>query len=61
MKIETHIKQMKKAIDSMPSEMVKQAGKKAMEWLADYPLYACTSNIGYTDAIIIAVTLGAKI
>lgn len=61
MKIEKHFERMRAMIDSMPSEMVVRTGKKALEFIGDYPLYACTSNIGYTDAILIALVLGAKL
>lgn len=61
MNIKKTMEQMRKAIDDMPSKMVAQAGKQALEFIGDYPLYASTSNIGYTDAILIATVLGEEI
>ena len=48
-------------IQSMPKKMVEQAGEEAMEFIADYPLYAATSNITYEDAILIALVLGKEV
>lgn len=36
----------------------KEYGDKAMEIIADYPLYASTSNISYGEAILIATIFG---
>lgn len=35
-------------------------GNIALEKIADYPLYACSSNISYEEAIIIGVLLFGK-
>lgn len=48
-------------IKDMPERMVKQAGEEAMEFIADYPLYAATGNITYEDAILIALVLGKEV
>lgn len=34
-----------------------ELGEIAMELISDYPLYACTSNITYDEAILIASIL----
>lgn len=59
--IKKYAAEMRKAIDAMPRKMVEQAGEQALELISDYPLYAATSNITYTDAILIAVVLGEEI
>ena len=35
-------------------------GQKAMDFIADYPLYAATSNISYPEAITIAIICGGE-
>lgn len=55
------VEKWRKAIDAMPKKMVEDAGKEALEIISDYPLYAATSNITYTDAILIALVLGKEI
>lgn len=37
--------------------MNEELGKKAMEYISDYPLYASTSGITYEEAIAIANVL----
>lgn len=61
MKIDMEIKKMMKQINEMPEHMVAQAGQKALDFIGDYPLYAATSNITYTEAIMIALVLGKEI
>lgn len=34
--------------------MDNKLGEMAMQLIADYPLYACTSNISYDEAIAVA-------
>lgn len=36
----------------------KEYGDKALELVADYPLYACSSNISFGEAILIASVFG---
>lgn len=60
-KITTQMDKIYRQIEEMPENMVEQAGEKAMEFIADYPLYAATSNITYTEAIMIALVLGKEI
>lgn len=60
-KITTQMDKIYRQIEDMPENMVEQAGEKAMEFIADYPLYASTSNITYTEAIMIALVLGKEI
>ncbi len=60
-KITTQMDKIYRQIEEMPEQMVEQAGEKAMEFIADYPLYAATSNITYTEAIMIALVLGKEI
>lgn len=59
--IQKQINKWRATIESMPDRMVQQAGEEAMEFIADYPLYAATSNITYEDAILIALVLGKDI
>lgn len=60
-KIQKQLEEWRAAMKSMPKKMVEQAGKEAMDFISDYPLYAATSNITYEDAILIAIVLGADI
>lgn len=60
-KISTQLNKIRNQIEDMPDNMVEQAGEKAMEFISDYPLYAATSNITYTEAIMIALVLGEEI
>lgn len=59
--IQKQINKWRATINGMPKKMVEQAGEEAMEFIADYPLYAATSNITYEDAILIALVLGKEI
>lgn len=40
------------------SDNLKKVGEVALKKIADYPLYAATSNISYTTAIMVAVVCG---
>ena len=39
-------------------KITKKAGKRAMDFITEYPLYSSSSNISYQDAIRIALILG---
>ena len=56
-----HVNAMKKMLEPLPRRMIEQAGKKALDAISDYPLYAATSNISYEDAILIALVLGIEL
>ena len=60
-KIETQINNIYAQIQAMPKRMREQAGEKALEFIADYPLYGATSNITYDEAILIAIALGKEL
>lgn len=40
------------------NDKLERVGKVAMDYIADYPLYASTSNITYDTAILIAIMAG---
>ena len=52
-----------KLIEQISPSVKERLGEKAMEYIGDYPLYAATSNILYTEAIAIQMnfTLLAEI
>ncbi|MDA3053241.1 hypothetical protein OFO01_07245 [Campylobacter sp. JMF_01 NE2] len=43
---------------TIDNEICKKIGEVAMDYIADYPLYASSSNISYDEAIAIAFILG---
>lgn len=48
-------------VDGMSSEEKEKIGQKAMEEIADYPLYASgLSNITYDEAILVALVMGRE-
>ena len=57
-KLSTKIDDIYKDLALVPKKMIEQAGEKAMDIIADYPLYASgLSNITYEEAIAIALVL----
>ncbi len=48
-------------VDKWPQSKQEAYGEKALEAIGDYPLYGATSNITYTEAILIASMLGIKL
>ena len=56
-----HVSAMKKMLEPLPHKVIEQAGKKALDAISGYPLYAATSNISYEDAILIALVLGIEL
>lgn len=45
-------------LQDMDKDKKKEIGQHALEFIADYPIYASCSNISYDQAIMVAVALG---
>ena len=60
-KLAKHVLEMRKYIDGLPEDKVEQYGRQALEVISDYPLYAASSNITYTDAILVAMVLNEEV
>ena len=45
-------------LQDMDNEKKSEIGQHALDFIADYPIYASSSNITYDQAIMLAVALG---